>query len=143
MDLSVHKHRVAGNVEYFIRSSFAPNSKVLWLCIDTLKEDDLLPAGGQRVCVGTELPGSSGSCLSDNRTQAVRMWVSNLGVYPIPEDAKESIFLDILIVSGLSEVLLTSLYGELTFGMLVSFSQGKVHKKDHLFNTDTLKDLMN
>ena len=113
MDLSVHKHRVAGNAEYFIRGDNAPSSKVLWLCIDTLKEDD------------------------------VKMWVSNLGVYSIPEDAKESSFLDILIVSGLSEVLLTSLYGELTFGMLVSFSQGKVHKKDHLFNTDTLKDLMN
>ena len=103
----------SGNIEYFMRDSNVPSSKVMWLCMDTLKEDE------------------------------IKMWVSIFGVYPIPESAIESNFLDILVISGLSKALLESLYSEMTFGTLVSFSQGKVHKKDHLFNVDTLKDLIN
>jgi len=113
MILSVRKHKVGSNVEYFMNDEKTPTSKVLWLCVDTFKDND------------------------------VRMWVSNLGYYQVPKDADESSFLDILIMSGLTEALLTSLYEDLTFGTLVSFSKGNVHKKEHIFDQTTLKDLMN
>jgi hypothetical protein len=79
-------------------------NKTFWVFVDTTKDDD------------------------------VRMWAMNLGAYEVKEETEQSSFLDILLLTGLSERLLVELFNELAFGIVVSFCKGNIHQKQSVFD---------
>jgi hypothetical protein len=110
--MDIQKRKVGTNVEYFLKDT----DKTFWVFVDTSLYE-------RTACV--------------MGTQVVRMWAMNLGVYEVKEETEQSSFLDILLLTGLSERLLTDLFNQLAFGIIVSFCKGNIHQKQSVF--DALK----
>lgn len=67
-------------------------------------------------------------------TDGDKAWAVNLGNLTIPKTSGESNFLDILIVTGVTQTTLEQVYKDLQYGVLVVFDKGVPGSQKNIFD---------
>ena len=67
-------------------------------------------------------------------TDGDKVWTVDLGDHKIPPTARESSFLDVLIVTGVAQATLEQVYKDSQYGIFVSFDKGVPGQRKNIFD---------